>query len=614
MCGIAGYIGLQPVDPIELLNNFNASIKHRGPDASGLWHDKNIGLSHTRLSILDLTDAGTQPMHSKNNLHLIFNGEIYNFKELKKELTSYEFKSNSDTEVLLNYIDQFGIAKTLDAIEGMYAFALYDGNDHSLYLARDRMGQKPLFYWHENGQLVFGSELSVMKTYLKDKIKLDQNGLSLFWKYGYIPTPHTAYKNVYKLPQATVLHWKDQKINLKKYWSSSQPSENNTSPSDILEQLDQHIKKSVQQRLISDAPLGVFLSGGLDSAIITSYAKDSVNDLKTFSMGMDDKTYDESKEAQNSADYFKTNHFTKNISFDFENDLRQIVKHFGEPYGDPSSLPTYHLSKITAEHVKVALSGDGADELFGGYYRYLIREKMDTYKHFPKWMRNPIVNLFASIKKEPPGFYGNSFIKKLVLFNHRTNLLAENSYNIVPINFLPKDQQLLIPNLEFATDDPIIQHVDKYKNLKSPHQMMWVDTAMYLESDINIKVDRMSMAHSLEVRSPFLDHKICELVSKLAYDNKLKNNQQKFLLKQSVKNRIPENISNRPKKGFGLPLGSWFQSHLKKYFEKNILNNQNTPFSNTHIKKLWIEHQSNKHDHGQKFWQLCIYQEWLNQK
>ncbi|PCJ57043.1 MAG: asparagine synthase (glutamine-hydrolyzing) [Planctomycetota bacterium] len=609
MCGIAGYIGLQPRDPRQTLINFNEAIKHRGPDASGFWHKDNIGLSHTRLSIIDLSDAGTQPMHSKHNLHLVFNGEIYNFNSLKKDLTNQEFKSHSDSEVLLNYIDQFGIDKTLDAIEGMYAFALYDGNDQSLYLVRDRMGQKPLYYWHEKGQLVFGSELSVIKSYLGKNIPLDQNGIALYWKYGYIPTPHTAYKNIFKLPQATVLHWKQKKISSKTYWSIPPVSEN-SQIDNILDELNNRIQKSVQQRLISDAPLGVFLSGGLDSAIITSYAKESIEDLKTFSMGMNDKSFDESADAQNSAEQFNTNHISKNISYEFENDLKNIVQHFGEPYGDPSSLPTYHLSRITSEYMKVALSGDGADELFGGYYRYLIRDKMDAFSKIPGWIRNPFVNLLASIKKEPPGFYGNSFIKKLVLFNNRTDLLSKSKYNIAPIVFSHEEVKQFSPDQEEITEDPIVQYADRYQQLRAPHQMMWVDTMMYLESDINIKVDRMSMAHGLEVRSPFLDHRICELAAQLTYQEKLNGNNQKYILKQAVKNRIPQNIINRPKKGFGLPLGLWFQTNLKQYFEKNILNDSNGPFDIAPLKKLWAEHQSNKKDHGLKFWQFCIYKEW----
>lgn len=615
MCGICGLVDFQSPPFISVLEAMSHALEHRGPDAGGACEFESCALGHRRLSILDLSDAANQPMLSIDGMTaLVFNGEIYNFMELRQDLEAvgHRFRTRSDTEVLLElYLDEQ--RAMVERLNGMFSFAIWDQRKKELVLARDRVGKKPLYYFQQGSRLSFSSELSSL---LKDPAisrNISDQSLFEYLLYDFIPAPHTIFEGVHKLPPAHIAVFNSDGLTLHRYWRVPTP-ENRVGHPQGPDDLGELLSDAVTMRLVSDVPLGSFLSGGIDSTLVTSLMRPGTSGkVKTFSISFPGTSHDESKWARLAADSLGTEHRERSVQYDIADIVTWLVRHFGEPFGDSSAIPTWHLCRETRKHVTVALSGDGGDELFGGYERYLARRFQLLYDVLPLPLRKHVIEPLASSLPETTDYYGTSLVKKFKLFVKAAARMRENPLAVVPRTFSYADV-VSLTGMNYRVDaDPVLSCAGERSGLDPLSHMMLTDIETYMADDILTKVDRMSMAHSLEVRCPLLDHRIVEFACRLPWWLKISGLTTKSVLRRAARGHVPEPILKRSKYGFQVPLGQWFKTDLKPWAEERLMDVPHRYFDKCFVEKLWKEHQSGRADHTHRIWLLLFFNEWFVQ-
>lgn len=590
----------------------NLTVAHRGPDAGAISSFDSCVLGHRRLSILDLSTAANQPMLSTDGkVALVFNGEIYNFLELREDLErrGHRFRTRSDTEVILELYLERQAASPSD-LNGMFSFAIWDDHKKKLTLVRDRVGKKPLYYCHRNGRLTFSSELySLVQDDLVPRDLWNQ-ALMEFLLYDFIPAPHTIFKGVQKLLPGHMATFDSSGFSIDRYWKLPDPEES-MDYGDAKKQLEELLQDSVKRRLISDVPLGSFLSGGIDSTLVTSLMSgNSTRKVRTFSISFPGTSHDESKWSSLAAGSIGTEHNEHPVNYEIGNIFSRIVRHFGEPFGDSSAIPTWYLSEHTRSSVTVALSGDGGDELFAGYERYLARRFQTIYDLIPGGIRNRIIEPFVEGLPATTDYYGTSFSKKLKLFVAASRRIRDDPSAVIPRTFSVEDVRLLT-GLEYEPDlDPVLEIARQWAGLDPVSQMSFTDIQTYMSEDILTKVDRMSMAHALEVRSPLLDYRVVELACRMPVGFKIGMRTTKKILRDVAGPYVPAAILQRSKYGFQVPLGLWFKTDLKQWAEERLLGRNHDFFRKEQIEKIWHEHQTGRGDNAHKIWLLLIFGEW----
>ena len=624
-------------------------LSHRGPDDSGVWIDERIciGLGHRRLAILDLSAAGHQPMFSKNNRYVIvYNGEIYNFSSLKKELeiiTDISWRGHSDTEILLAAIEEWGVEKTLPKLVGMFAFALWDSKDEILYLARDRMGEKPLYYGINNKILFFGSEVKAFQYHPEWKGQINQNALGLLLQYGYIPAPFSIYQNIFKLIPGTFLKiannegWltKNELPETISYWSfldivkQSRTNPLSDDPEEIVAELERLLTQSVTSQMVADVPLGTFLSGGIDSSLVTAIMQaNSSFPVKTFSIGFYEKKFNEAIYAKAVAEHLGTEHtelyLTPNETLKIIPELPNI---YDEPLADTSQIATFLVSRLAQKDVKVSLSGDGGDELFCGYTRYI--KDTQRWSHINKLSPKLRSAISLFLQKTPyslfdllllwtrpirpcdgkQGSYASALVKFgkelqckdfVQFYNFRLSQWSETTNVVLHSQKISPIGQMITTN----TDDIV----------KLYEFMMAFDTLQYLPDDILVKVDRAAMATSLETRVPLLDHRLVEFACKIPLSIKTYKGQAKWPLKKLLYKFVPKSLVDRPKMGFTPPIGAWLRGPLREWCEEMLDSqslNEDGYFATPLIRKKWAEHLAGKHNWQYPLWCVLMFQAWL---
>src|SRR5215831_13542747 len=625
MCGIAGIIsesgGLLETQLAPMIE----AQAHRGPDAWGVWSDDLCALGHRRLSIIDLSEAGRQPMaNADGGILITFNGEIYNFQQLRRELESlgHNFRTRTDTEAIIYAYERWGV-DCLHRLRGMFAFGIWDRKRRRLFLARDRVGKKPLFYGQFGDRFLFASELQGILADGDVPREVNPRAIDAYLSYGYIPAPQTAFKGVYKLPPAHYLTLDLKPTGFEKhierYWSLDYEPKIRISEAEACEVLREKMSEAVRLRMISDVPLGAFLSGGIDSSIVVGLmAKVSGAKVKTFSIGFNEAAYDETAHARRIAERWDTDHHEFIVEPDALSILPKLVRHYGEPYADSSAIPTFYVAQMTRRHVTVALNGDGGDESFAGYDRYLanhLAERMQSVpgmataaralgrvipdsinpksrvrqarrflavasrpmaERYPRWLK-----MFQDEAK--PRLYSPEFIGQL---NGQGDGWLKSLFGQSP----PHDSQL----------DPV-------------DAAMAVDVVSYLPYDLLVKVDITSMANSLEARSPFLDHEVMEFAARLPAGIKFRGGRLKHLLKLAFADLLPSENVNRRKMGFGVPVGQWFRGPLRELLQDALFSQPSLErgyFLEPEVRRLVDEHLESAADHSFQLWNLLMLELW----
>lgn len=600
----------------------NHVLRHRGPDDEGVFISNNVGLGHQRLSIIDTSSLGHQPMSNEDGtIWITFNGEIYNHQILRSRLErqGHSFSSNSDTEVIVHLYEETGL-NCLDELRGMFSFAIWDGRRRRLVLARDRMGQKPLFYAEHQESFIFASEIKAILQVETFPRTLRPESLDSYLTYKYVPAPYTMFSGVWELPPAHYLIWEDGKYSIQRYWSLNYSDKLDASEEEVLEQLDSIFDEAVRIRLMSDVPLGVFLSGGIDSSLVVAYmSRHSSKPIKTFSIGFAEEEYNELPFARKVAKQYQTDHHEFVAKADVLSILPQLIWHFDQPFADSSAIPTYFVSKLARDHVTVALNGDGADETFAGYDRYLGYYILQEYNRIPHAFRWAVQRLLDRL----PISQRKGTIWTRLNWMNRSSLEPLDSQYVRSMANFSQDQKrnLYSPDFHQSLDasDPIgymqslFAHSDKDSILD---RMLRADTQAYLPGDLLVKVDRMSMAHSLEARSPFLDHKLVEFSASVPTNIKFRHRQLKHLLKLLAHDKLPREIVNRRKHGFAVPVGRWMKKELRPVVEESLLSShlaKEGVFSQSSIGKLWREHLSidGRDAHGERLWALLNIELWF---
>ncbi len=619
MCGIAGFISKENTRIAEreqLLDAMCKIITHRGPDEQGTTIEGRAALGMRRLSIIDLK-TGQQPIYNESgDKFIVFNGEIYNFIELKTNLEKlgYKFKTNSDTETILHAFEEYG-TNCLEHLRGMFAFAIWDKTDESLFIARDRVGKKPLFYsMTKNGEFVFGSEL---KSVLKNKSvsrEIDFSALDSYLTFGYVPEEFCIFKEVRKLQPGHFLTYKNGEIKTEKYWdfTYAKPVEIKTED-EYIEELQRLIKEAVKIRLVSEVPLGAFLSGGVDSSTVVAMMSQLIDvPVKTFSIGFNEDSFNELKFARMAADHFKTEHHEFIVTPDLVEIIDDLVWHFDEPFADPSSLPTYMVSKMAREYVTVALSGDGGDEVFAGYTRYVNDKKRRGFEKLPKVLRQNVLQKLS--EKLPSGTYGKNYL-------YNTSLDAIDRY-IDSVSHFNKLQRKSFYSSEFLAklgvgfgsgENVFREYGTSVSTGNEVDNLLYLDSKTYLPGDILTKVDRMSMATSLEARVPFLDHKLIEFVTQMPSELKLKGLETKYILKKAMEGIVPKEILYREKQGFGVPINEWINVQLKERILETLGDKRTLErgyFEPKYIQNLLDEHARGRRDHSHSLWIILMLELW----
>lgn len=582
MCGIAGFISQYPLIDRNTLTSMNEMLFHRGPDDHGveIWDEKGkniycgkgtIGLAHRRLSIIDLSESGRQPMcNEKKDIWITFNGEFYNYLDFRQNLNKKHcFTSKTDTEVIIHSYEEYGIEQTLHKINGMFAFALWDSIKQKLYLARDRIGKKPLYYvYTPNGTLLFASEIkALLKTGMIDQNKIDPVSLYQFWNYGYILGERTIYTQIRRLLPGHYAEWNDGRLIIKEYWDQpfSDETLKNRKLDDISEELEALLLDSIRLRLISDVPVGLFLSGGIDSSLIAALAaKVTQKTIQSFTISFFQEAFDESKYAALVAKSIGIKNRALIVRESQKPLYHVIAKHFDEPFGDSSSIPTYFVSKIAKEYVSVVLTGDAGDELFGGYNAYA----KGLWLWGNKTQRKTFSKKISFSQK-----LADVWLRCVPSKKRLTEL--ERIANPFKIKFILSKQLLS----EINSTDVFFERERWYKRLYKDDllsQMQYLNLKTYLPDDVLVKVDRMSMAHSLECRSPFLDYRIIELASKLSYSAKIdESGRQKIILRNILKKYIPKRLIERPKMGFRIPWAHFCKGNFRSELRNEWLRQNN---------------------------------------
>ena len=630
MCAIVGFTGtLGKKESERTIRAMANSLRYRGPDDEGYYGNDSIQLGFRRLSIIDIP-TGNQPIYTQDqSIVLVFNGEIYNYQELKEILVQkgYSFRTQGDGEVLLYWYQEHANRLELffEALNGMFAVGIFDRNRDHLLLARDRAGEKPLYYTEVNGNLVFASELKAILEYPGFQKEMDRVSLAQYLAHEYVPSPRSIFRGVHKLPSASYLIYeklseKNRSTRVYSYWEYPPEESWDGSESELLERLDALFLRSVKLRLISDVPVGIFLSGGIDSSAVLSYVsrlKDS-KEIETFSIGFEDTSFDESKYARDMAQYFGTSHHEEILS---PNALLEVVPkvidRLDEPFADASIVPSSHLSEFARKNVKVALGGDGGDELFMGYPTFQANQIAQFYNRVPNFFHLGILKLANALPVSMNNFSLDFKIKRFLAFVRENPALREQLWlgSFSPselTNLLDFDAQgILDPENIFEENFSMYQ---KGLNSRSPMgQLSYWYFKTYLHNDILFKADRASMFQSIELRAPFLDKDLIEFVARLPYSYKIRGLTMKYILKKLLAPKVPNYIIKRPKKGFGIPVAKWFRAELKEWifdlFSSSRVK-QGGLFHAKTIQKLLNEHCTNQQDHRKKLWTLFVFELW----
>ncbi|WP_031482595.1 asparagine synthase (glutamine-hydrolyzing) [Maridesulfovibrio frigidus] len=648
MCGIAGLIDFSKSTNSDQLRqiakNMGFAQSTRGPDGSGQWADpeSGIGLDHRRLAIIDLTEEGVQPMTSRSGRFVTsYNGEIYNYQDLRAELektTEFQgWRGHSDTEVMLEAIEQWGFEKALKSFSGMFAIALWDRDEKKLFLARDRMGEKPLYYSTQNNKFLFGSELKALMACENFERKVDRNSLSSYLRYHYVPAPRTIFKNVYCLMPGTWLSVSQDGTvsDPAEYWSlldSAREAESKifTAPdSAIIETLEDLLLKVVEREMISDVPLGAFLSGGIDSSLIVALMQQcALAPVKTFTIGFDDEAYNEANDAKLVAQHIGTEHTELYVSpKDALEIIPSIPQIWDQPFSDASQIPTHLVSRMTRDHVTVALSGDGGDELFAGYNRHF--RGCSLWKHLeriPISLRSiaakAILGITPADLDEIVDVLKPIIPKKLHMrlpgqkLHKLANVMDADSaseyYSALTSNWL-NPETIVMSGRETVSPFQNYSRQPSTKNLTA--WMQFMDAATYLPDDIMTKVDRAAMAVSLETRAPFLDHEIVEFSQRLPMHLRTQNGQGKHALREILYKHVPKNLIERPKMGFGIPIGDWLRGPLREWAEELLSPERIADdgyFNGRTVQKAWREHLSGTKDNQYRIWNILVFQSWMD--
>lgn len=626
MCGITGkiYFNENAVSERDILI-MNEKIKHRGPDDSGTYvsPDKKVGLGHRRLSIIDLSPLGRQPMNYSDRYWIVFNGEIYNFQEKRKmlEKEGYVFKSKTDTEVVLALYDKFG-KNCLEHLRGMFSFAIYDEKEETIFCARDRVGKKPFKYYLDENVFIFASELKAILTQKEYKKEPDHVAIHHYLTLQYVPAPLTGFKDIRKLEPAHYLfiNLKTKKIEKERYWKLDYSKKLNLSKEEWKEKIMQKLEECVKLRMVSDVPLGAFLSGGIDSsAIVALMSKLSDKPIKTFSIGFKEKKYNELKYAKMVAEKFKTNHKEFIVKPNAIELLPMLVRQYEEPYADSSALPTYYVSKITRDYVTVALNGDGGDENFAGYGRYSVLKFSILYEKLSKLNSLVVIPITSFLAKN----IRSTFFERVHRFSKTLAEDYRRRYTTYTAYFT-NDKKYDLYTEDFKdkvwkddTYDLIAKRFDEAGTENKMDQTLYTDFSTYLPDDLMTKVDIDSMAVSLEGRSPFLDHEFLELTAKVPFDLKIKGlNNKKYILKEALRDLLPDEVIFRPKMGFGVPIDSWFRNELKDYAHDVLLSEKSVKrgfFKKEEIEKILENHNSTLANYSPRIWALIALELWFQE-
>jgi asparagine synthase (glutamine-hydrolysing) len=617
MCGIAGMMGTERgcVADGAVVRRMCDVITHRGPDDYGAYVNGPVGLGMRRLSIIDLS-TGHQPIANEDEtIWIVYNGEVYNFIELRDELRArgHVFRTNTDTEAIVHLYEEFG-SDCVKRLRGMFAFAIYDSRNRSLLLARDRLGKKPLHYAMDGEWLVFGSEIKSLLEAAPDLAEVNREGILNYFYFGYIPDPQSAFRKIHKLPPGHLLEFRNGQIKVKQYWDlPAYGTHGPISEEECLEELEKRLSEAVRMRLISDVPLGAMLSGGVDSSIVVGLmAKAMSQPVKTFTIGFDHNEFDETHYARQVAKAFATEHHELILNPDVVGTLEKLTPGLEEPFADSSILPTYYVSKLAREHVTVALSGDGGDELFAGYERYTRLLRRSQLDRLPQWLGRMYRE---QIFHRTPSFYGRRF-----LFN--ISLPLRDRY-IDSVSHFPawgRERELFSKDF-LAWSDAVESPLNLFRRYfdDAPandfvSRLLYLDSKTYLPFDILTKVDRMSMATSLEVRVPMLDHIFLEWVTSLPVSLKLRDMNGKYILKKLAERvGVPSEVLHRPKRGFAMPLVHWMRQELKRDLVEILLEPrtlQRGYYSKTALRKLVEEHTTGRRDRSHELWLLLMLELW----
>ncbi len=623
MCAIAGIFSKSGGVNGQELELMCERMKLRGPDKGGLYVGKHVGLGHRRLSIIDL-NTGDQPMYTRNRtVVMVFNGEIYNFRELRRELEAagQMFVTQSDTEVILNGYQAYGMEGIIGRLEGMFAFALYDTVSGMLYIARDKFGEKPLFIQEEGDRIRFASELKAFAPDL-DRFQLDVEALNYFLTLSYIPAPYTIYRGIQKMMPGT--YWKIDSEGRKEvyaYYKTADefPSEDRQlSFTDAQRELKEKLIESVRRRMVSDVPMGAFLSGGVDSSIICAIMSQiSAEPVNTFSIGFKEKDYDESGRARLVAQHIGSRHHEYILDYKaVVKELEDLILYYDEPFGDSSAIPSFYVAKMAREKVKVVLTGDCADELFGGYEKYLGHYYTERFRRLPSWVQ---AGIQWGVKQLSYNRYTNNILRKAGKVIENAGLSDfDLYYNLMALGFRDQErEELLRPGMYKDIKPEVRKKYDVYRGDSVLAREQCTDMQVVLEGDMFVKVDRACMKSSLENRAPFIDSDIVNLAFRLPDAYKIKGRNKKYILKETFKSLLPRQTFSFSKRGFGVPVDYWFRYELKEelmtLLDRELLKQQGI-FRYEEVERLLDEHLSGRKNHKAKLWNLYVFQKWYLSK
>lgn len=643
MCGVAGVVSLNPdADWRSSIRSMIATLSHRGPDDEGYWHDADTGvtLGHRRLSIVDLSAEGHQPMASASGrFEMSFNGEVYNFVELRRELEArgHGFRGHSDTEVMLASFEEWGVPNSVERFTGMFAFAVLDRRERVLYLVRDRLGEKPLYYGWSGGSFLFASELKAMRAHPAWRGAINRDALALFMRYGYIAAPHSIYQGVSKLLPGAMLTLRlrserESALAVARYWSPQMAAEGGVAApftgdtNEAADTLEELLRNAIRGQMEADVPLGAFLSGGIDSSTIVALMQAlSSQPVKTFTIGFNEKGFNEAGHAKAVARHLGSEHTELYVTAqDAMAVIPQLATIYDEPFADPSQIPTFLVAQLARRHVTVSLSGDGGDELFSGYSRYEIGQGLwNRVNRLPHGSRKMLARFSRAL---PDSAWSGLLNVASPFLSRQHQLTADRLHKLADaldeatpealyrhLVSIWKDTAALVPNsIEPQTAFTDAELVRRVKNFGE--RMMLVDQMSYLPDDILVKVDRASMWTSLESRVPFLDHRIVEFAWRLPMAMKHRQGQGKWLLRQVLYRYVPRDLVERPKMGFGVPIGDWLRGPLKNWAEALLderrLRDEGL-LNAAMIRQTWAEHLSGKRNWQYYLWNILMFESWI---
>jgi asparagine synthase (glutamine-hydrolysing) len=608
MCGIGGKVSFDARPTVDVAERMCSSMAHRGPNASGVYQDDDVVLAHRRLSIIDLSEQGHQPMsNADGSVHIVFNGEIYNYRELRERVGHYSFTSETDTEVLLHLYEEEGI-DCLEHLRGMFAFGIWDERKGRLFLARDRLGQKPLFLRTEGDTVWFGSTVKAILADEAVPVRPDLEALREFLTYQYVPHPRTGFEGIEQLGPAEYAVVSKDGVTRDRYWSVSHADQFTAGPDRLADRVREELREATRLRMRSDVPVGVFLSGGIDSTVTTALMSEMTDEpVRTFSIGFDE--YDEFEFARAVAERYDTEHHERVVTPDAAAVLPELVDHFEMPFGDPSAVPTYYVSQVASEDITVALTGDAGDENFAGYDRYVYDRVTSFVGKTPRMLRQV-------------GEAGLSRASEHVEYMHplaRGKRLVENAaldpverYAQYICHMSPEEARRVWTGPE--PDDPYAALRRAFAASDGPERLdtlMGADIRTYLPDDLLVKADRASMAHSIELRSPFLDHEFAQFAARIPAKHKLHRGDKKWLLKRAFADYIPETIRGRSKQGFAVPVNEWFRGDLRSLAAEKLERlGARDPFDAAGLVGRLDAHASGEEDLGYQLWDLVVLELW----